>query len=267
MIKEKYIFLFFFLYGVLATPLLAQYNETIQSGRPGISIGPFTVGKNVFQIQTGLTLGGMHYDNESVEADILAEATVIRFGLTRTLEVNTAFTFRSDKTTYRHFNDEFAQSGLSQADVGFRVDLYEGQGILPTVGFQSRLKLNILSEDYNSDHLGIVCMLVTSQKLTEQLTLTTNWGAEWNNSIFGPKGVYTINLSFPIAGKLGGFVENFGALQDKHFITLFDAGLAYPVNNDLQLDFSGGYGKNNGINDYFVDAGVSWRFIVAKNRP
>lgn len=31
-----------------------QYNETIRSRRPGIAIGPFTVGKGVFQIQTGV---------------------------------------------------------------------------------------------------------------------------------------------------------------------------------------------------------------------
>ena len=266
MSNQKPLFLLFFLSAPLAIPLLAQYNETIRSGRPGISIGPYTVGKNVFQIQTGLILGGAQPEDEADgETSLIAESTVIRFGLTRTLEVSTAFTFSRDKT--ENASGETTRSGLSQADVGFRVDLYEGQGIVPTVGFQSRLKLDILSKDYDPAHLGIVCLFITTQKLTQQLSLTTNWGAVWNGNDPDPRGLYILNLSFPIAGNLGGFVENYGSVKSSNFDTRFDGGLAYLVNNDLQLDISGGYGKNDGVSDYFIDAGVSWRFIVAKNRP
>ena len=258
MINLKPIFLPLVLSFLLTAPLQAQYNETIRSGRPGISIGPFTAGKDVFQIQTGLTYGATQAGEETAEnAKFLAESTVIRFGLTRTLEVSTAFTFSRDETE----NDQI-QRGLSQADVGFRVDLYEGQGLVPTVGFQSRFKLNVLSKDYNPDHLGIVCLFVTSQNFTPALSLTTNWGAVWNGDDPDPGGIYAINLSFPIAGQLSGFVENYGSVSNSNFDTNFDGGVAYLLNNDLQLDLSGGYGKNDGISNYFVDAGLSWRFIV-----
>jgi hypothetical protein len=32
-----------------------QYNTTIRWARPGQSFGPFTTGKNILQIQTGIT--------------------------------------------------------------------------------------------------------------------------------------------------------------------------------------------------------------------
>jgi len=264
------IFFLSILNGMLATPLLAQYSETITSDRPGISISPYSVGKNVFQLQSGFILGGLRTDSNQRKSDILAESTVIRFGLTRTLEVSTAFTFRRDKTEYRYFSTtENFQSGLSQADVGFRANLYEGHGLVPTVGFQTHLKLNILSKDYDTDYPGIVCLLATTQNLAPGLTLTTNFGGVWDNNFYGPgpQGMYTLNLAFPIAGKLGGFVENYGSFQDGDFLTLFDAGLGFLLNNNLQLDISGGYGKNHGVTEYFVDAGVSWRFFVTKNHP
>jgi len=262
--STQYFFLILFFNSVFTISSRAQYSETIQSDRPGISIGLSTVGKNVFQIQTGPIFGNIKFEEDG-ETNILAESTVIRFGLTRNVEVSTAFTLSRDKI--KSANGETTLSGLSQADVGFRVNLYEGGGLVPAVGFQSRLKLNILSKAFNPDHLGIECLLVTSQELTSYLSLTTNWGAIWNGRSADPRGVYTINLSFPIGDKLGGFVENFGSVKSNDFNTSFDAGVAYLVNNDLQLDISGGYGKNDGISDYFVDFGLSWRFFVSKNIP
>jgi len=37
-----------------AIPAMAQYSENIRSARPGQAVGPFTTGKDLFQIQTGL---------------------------------------------------------------------------------------------------------------------------------------------------------------------------------------------------------------------
>lgn len=38
----------------ISTFLSAQFNPTIRTGRPGQSIGPYTVGREVFQVQTGM---------------------------------------------------------------------------------------------------------------------------------------------------------------------------------------------------------------------
>jgi len=121
------------------------------------------------------------------------------------------------------------------------------------------VRLPVLSEDYKIDNLAPRFIIVTGQKLSETFTLTTNWGGSWNGNNSMGTGFYIINLSFPIVGQLGGFVENYGDVNDGDFDTRFDAGFAYLVNNDLQLDLLGGLGKNDGFSDYFVSVGVSWR--------
>lgn len=67
-------------------------------------------------------------------------------------------------------------------------------------------------------------------------------------------------FTFAVGDKWAVLAENYGEIEDSDFDTQFDTGLAYLVNNDLQLDLGMGYGKNDEATDYFVDAGISIRF-------
>ena len=234
-----------------------QYNETIRSGRPGQSIGPFTVGKNILQIQSGMDIFGFKQEGTSFQGSGYLNNTVIRYGVAERLEISALADYRFETIKANGSESDF--SGLAAFDLGGRYQVYQGHGAIPTVGFQFRVRLPVLSEDYKIDNLAPRFIIVTGQKLSETFTLTTNWGGSWNGNNSMGTGFYIINLSFPIVGQLGGFVENYGDVNDGDFDTRFDAGLAYLVNNDLQLDLLGGLGKNDGFSDYFVSVGVSWR--------
>jgi hypothetical protein len=58
---------------------------------------------------------------------------------------------------------------------------------------------------------------------------------------------------------LGVFIENYGNLQQSDFDSFLDGGIAYLINNNLQLDLYSGFGKNDEVKDFFVSAGISWR--------
>jgi len=234
-----------------------QYNETIRSGRPGQSIGPFTVGKGIFQIQSGMDVFGFDNTNDGIEGSGYLNNTVIRYGVAERLEISALADYRNE--TIKYSGTETDLSGLAAFDLGGRYQFFQGKGIVPTIGLQFRVRLPVLSKDYEIDNLAPRFILVTGQKLSETFTLTTNWGGSWNGNNSDGTGFYIVNLSFPIVGQLGGFVENYGDVNDGDFDTRFDAGLAYLCNNDLQLDLLGGLGKNDGVNDYFVSVGVSWR--------
>lgn len=234
-----------------------QYNETIRSGRPGQSIGPFTVGKGILQIQSGIEYYGFENKNAGFSGNGYLHNTVVRYGILERLEVSGLVDYRNEN--FKANGSETNASGLSALDLGGRYELFEGEGAIPTIGFQMRVRLPVLSEDYQIDHIAPRFLFVTGQKLSDTFTLTTNWGGSWNGVNSVGTAVYVINLSFPITGQLGGFVENYGDLTDGDFDSRFDAGLAYLSNNDLQWDILGGLGKNDGVSDYFVSVGVSWR--------
>ncbi|MEQ9593514.1 MAG: transporter [Cyclobacteriaceae bacterium] len=252
----RYVTLAFFL--GLSVSASAQFNETIRSGRPGQSIGPWTVGSRILQIQSGMDVFGSKNDNTGAEAQGFLNNTVIRYGVAERLEVSALVDYVFNNNVKSN-GTETELTGLAALDVGGRYHIYSGEGLIPSVGFQLRFRLPVLSEDYEIDKVAPRLVIITNQKLSETFTLFTNWGASWNGINNRSVGFYTLNLAFPIAGKLGGFVENYGTLSDGNFNTWFDTGLAYLISNDLQLDLLGGAGKNDGRNDYFISVGVSVR--------
>ncbi len=235
--------------------VVGQFNETIRTGRPGQAIGAFTVGDKIFQIQSGFDYFGSK--NNGIKNSGFLNNTVLRYGLTEPFEISALLEYKTEART--NGNSETKSNGLSAMDVGMRYHIYTGKGLIPNVGFQLRMRLPVLSEDYEIDDIAPRFIVVTSQRLSKTFTLITNWGAAWNGNNSSPTGTYVINLAFPFNDKLGAFVETFGAYGRGNFYINFDTGLAWLLTPDLQLDLYGGYGNNYGVNDYFISTGVSWR--------
>jgi hypothetical protein len=240
---------------LLLIPLISnsQYSETIRSGRPGASIGAFTVGSKVLQTQTGVNIGKL-----TGGINTSREGLVVRYGLLERLEFSGLIAY-SDIAQRGGF--EYQQKGLSAAQLGFRVNFLDGKGTSTSIGFQSRLKLNVLSEDFNQPDLGTTSILIISQPMGSKLGLTANLGVNTpgNHDTGGITGLYTLNLSMPVSQRWSVFLENYGTWFAGEAYVMFDGGFAVLVNPDLQLDLSLGYGKNDKVQDYYVDFGFSWR--------
>lgn len=235
----------------------AQFYETINSSRPGQSIGAYTVGKGTFQIQSGIDHFG--YTNEKIgtkDKGYLMN-TGVRFGLTETFEVGAFFEYRNELVTSNNLSSE--RGGLSNFLIGLRHQISVGKGLVPSIGFQFRLRLPVLSEYYKIDNVAPSFVFVTSQKLSKSFTLITNLGGSWNGTDATPIGTYTINLSCAFTDRFGAMVESYGSFSHGVFETRMDTGVAWLVTNNLQLDLLGGFGRNGGLNDYFLSTGFSWR--------
>ncbi|MEL6924148.1 MAG: hypothetical protein AAFO94_08880 [Bacteroidota bacterium] len=93
---RKYSVIVFCLIGVQSVQ--AQFASTVRTIRPtGRTMGAYTVGRGVFQIQSGLTynaadLGGLGVTNERWNHN-----TVLRFGILENLEVNGVFGWRTER--------------------------------------------------------------------------------------------------------------------------------------------------------------------------
>lgn len=241
---------------LLANSAYCQYQDAINADRPGITISAYTVGKKVLQMEHGVEF----FDNFEDTANTNTYTTdhVIRYGLSKRFEVNMLFKYQHDLVRYD--NKEFLkQNGISNLQFGFRVSLCDEKKWRPAIIFQQRLIMPRISSTYGNEHLGTESSVSTNYSLPKNMTLGTTWVLAWDGNTTAPLGQYAINFGFPITGQLNAFVENYGQLQSQVFETRIDAGLMYVIGNNLQLDLSGGYGRNAGINDYFVSAGVAWR--------
>lgn len=232
-----------------------QFNETIRTGRPGQSIGAFTLGKSIFQVQSGFDVFGS--DTDGLSSSGYLSNTVMRFGLTETFEISALVEHKWEEIKTN--GSPMDLTGWSAVDVGMRYHIYSGKGLVPNVGFQIRFRLPDMGGDYEIEQLAPRFLVVTSQALTEKITLITNSGASWDGVSGIPRGNYTINLSTPITNTVGVFIENYGSVFRSTWETYWDTGIAWLVTPDLQLDLYGGLGNNNNRKDHFVSLGVSWR--------
>lgn len=238
-----------------------QFKEIILTGRPGQAIGAFTVGKNILQFQQGLDY--FSTEDSDFSANGFVSNNIIRFGVLETLEISALIDFK-----YEHRELETSSislSGLSNLHLGFRVHINDQVGWVPTTGFQMRLKIPKISNDFGSDQLATVMVFVANWKLPKSMGLGTNWILSYNGNDHYPTGKYVLNFNFPIHSNFSGFIENYGEVRNKIFQTRYDGGFAYLINNNVQLDLSAGYGYNQNIKDYFVSAGISWRITSFRN--
>jgi hypothetical protein len=255
--EGKYAWLLVVLFIVFGGVAHAQFYETINSGRPGQSVGAYTVGRGIFQIQSGFDSFGNTNNDAGTKNKGFLNSTGLRFGLTESFEVGAFFEYRHEEVTATNYSS--SRGGLSNCGIGLRHQISAGNGLIPSVGFQFRLRLPVMSDYYKIDNVAPSFVFVTSQKLSNKFTLITNLGGAWNGTDATPIGTYTINLSCAFTDTFGAFIESYGSFTHGVFETRMDTGIAWLATRNLQLDLLGGFGRNNGLNDYFVSTGFSWR--------
>jgi hypothetical protein len=238
-----------------------QFYETIRSGRPGQSIGASTVGQGIFQVQSGVDMFGYTNDTNGEKDHGYLTNTGVRMGITESFEVGAFYEYRSEWVSTN--NTSSWHDGTSNMLIGLRHQISRGKGIIPSIGSQFRVRLPVLGNYYNIKNIAPSFILVTSQQLSK-FTLITNLGSSWNGIDSTPTGLYTINLSCALTGTFGVFIENYGTIMQGNFQTRMDTGVAWLVTPNLQLDLLGGFGRNQGLKDYFISTGFSWRTHRAK---
>ena len=246
---------FFVGIGILLLPniIWGQYHETIRTGRPGMAIGAYTVGKNVFQLQTGIAYN--HIENGPVETRSYINNSVIRLGILEKFELSGLINLKSDNIS--DGAEEQHLRGISDLHFGGRLNILERKGAIPAVGIQGRIILNAQGKDFERNRTGSAFILTTGNKITDWLSIGTNWGIRWSGKDEGPDSFYAINGSVGLTEKLGGFAEVYGRLDQ--FSMNYDAGFSFLVTNDLQLDISAGWQGDSRVSDWFIDMGLSWR--------
>ncbi len=252
--------IFFLIAFALVNQLLyAQYNETIRTGRPGQAIGPFSVGKNVFQTQTGFDYGGSSQSYSDYSNYYLNPNTVLRYGISEKIEINSSASYRTENIKLN--GSQYKLSGINTYSVGSRVNLFNNENNGPSIGLQGTLLFPITFGDYEDNFISYTLMAIVAQRISEKFSSTLNLGSNINSKI----GIYVLNLGYSINEKFGVFAEMYGDFDKNNFQKNWDTGISFLANNNLQFDIYGGYGSNNNTKDYFGSIGISWRIDTKSN--
>lgn len=232
------------LFVLFGTVLQAQFGESIRTGRPGQSIGTFALGGKTLQFQTGYNYVGK---DERKDHNI---STVVRHGIGERWEVSSVINYNA------YVGEDVKRNGFTSLQIGGRYHVVDQSKWMPSVGIQSRIALPIDNLDYEADGVVINSVLAMGWKLTPYLSTVVNLGHGWNLEERKVFSRYTWAINVQPLDRWGLLLEMYGdSIEDP----LFDFGVAYLVNKDLQLDFSFGQRPFFLSDVFFYDIGFSWR--------
>ncbi|MDW3650123.1 MAG: transporter [Bacteroidia bacterium] len=240
----------------LLFPLLSfgQYNQDIQSDRPGKAILGQSPGARVFQLQMGYSFQRIKITGVTTHA--LTQATVFRVGVTERVELNSRVDWRVEDTTFPTDGVEY-KAGISRTQFGTRLSLLQNKGWIPALGLQTGLLLRGESRPYWKRGLGSEFILITGNKISDRISFNTNWGFRKEDEQTPAKFSYVFNLTFFLSKNIGSFAEVYGDFGDAN--PSFDTGFFCRVNPDFQVDVASGWQGDGMISDWFLNLGLSWR--------
>lgn len=222
-------------------PLLLRAQEApIVADRPGLADGSTTVGRGVSQLESGVT-------GEGGDEERFTLPTLVRFGITDRLEL------RVESDVLGWTTDD---SDLAPVAAGFKLRLRDGAlplsliaSVQPPSGGGS-----LRSTAFESE-----ARLVSDIELAEGWSLTPNVGAALVEGD-GAAAIFAASLEREMGNALP-FVDFETTIGDGDTSMIADAGIAWVVRPDTQLDLSAGVNLlGDAYPEWFIAAGYSRRF-------
>ena len=240
----------------------SQLQSPMVSDRPGVYCGAQTVGKGVFHIETGFSYERTGEDSLSVEGIFFP--MVFRFGLIQDVELRLK-TAGPGRVRAEIGNLSQTESGFSSPVVEAKWKFLDLEKTRLALLFSADLEAG--TEAFRPHETQPAVNFASDFSLSESYSLNTNLGVisatDENTEKRFAQTFYTVALWRSISPAASVFVESFGTYshrKEKEWQNLINWGLAYLVNDDLQLDVSLARGLTVETSDWTFATGISLRF-------
>lgn len=231
--------------------------DTIATDRPGNGNAASTVPRHRLQLETSVSY--LRHD-AGVTVQQFTLPTLLRFGVTPKLEARLG----SSLIGYDATDGSDEGASLTDTSIGAKLALTDNRGWTPQLGAMVDVFLPTGNGSFTND------TTVPDARVAAAWSLPKSFGLLINGGFDLPEGAdgrvfrlgYVVNLGYapPSLAGLSVFVELFGRIDfDTEDIAQFDAGAAYILGPNLQIDFFLQYGLTNAAPDLQLAAGLSLR--------
>ena len=260
-----------------------QYTDVINTNRPGLSAGAFSVGKRVLQIESGLNFRYenhdlLYYTATGVTADVIA-----RYGYFKEeLEFIANLGYQND--LYQTAFLDKRRSSLNSVGVGVKYLIYDPnkgyvekidlmsyhnnhkfkwRTLRPAVSLFVGTNFNLGSNNFISDLekeklISPKVVLITQNNLNSGINIVTNIFYEKIATPYSSYG-YVITFTKAFNEKWSAFLENKGIIGEYYSDGIITGGAAYLLDKNIQFDVSIGTNIKTTPQLYFGGIGFSWR--------
>lgn len=228
------------------------FSQQIITDRPDQTESSSTIYAGSLQIESGISLG-FSEENGAKYKEFAGPSTLFRYGVTEKLEIRVF-------NQYQVTTDlllETKQKGITDLEVGFKAQLLRKDDINTEIAFLSHAIIPTGSSYFSlNNKYGTINKLSISHEINDKYGIGYNLG--YNYFVTGVGDfTYSLVLGVVVNDKVSIYLEPYGDLVEfEEYISNFDAGFTYFLNDDFQLDFSFGTGINNYMN--YLSVGFSW---------
>lgn len=289
-IKTTFVPLSFF---VLFVSLSAtgQYTDVINSNRPGLSVSAYAVGKNVVQMEMGVSYEQQDHGLLNTQSDIWGSDISLRYGLLfERLELNYEGTFQHQDILFNNFDISETRTDFQRNRIGLKFLVYDPfknparnkpnlyswranhkfqlKNLLPAVSLYAGANFVLGDNPFYPGEAQVSprAMIATQSRLTPRMVLITNTAYDRIGTEF-PELNYLISISHAFRNpKWSVFMEHQGIQSDRYSDLLLRSGLAYLMNEGLQVDMNLGASFKNTPSRIFMSLGGSYRFDFHKDK-
>lgn len=180
--------------------------------------------------------------------------TILRYGLFENMELRIG----TDLLMYNEGKTEYA-FGVAPLVIGTKIKLYEGSGVLPTIGVLSELKSShIGTKELLPSHLAPSAYLLFEHAIGERFLLCYNAGLEWDGETAAPTTFLALCLGYNITDNIGIFAESNNYLHEDGNQYMTEFGINWLVSPRVQLDLEADLDLMDLKNYYAIGCGISW---------
>ncbi len=239
-----------FIFLILFTSLKG-FSQEIITDRPDQTESSSTVPKHSLQIESGIQLT-TRSSLINTEKQLLLPTSLFRVGLTKGIELRVL----NQLELYKERKDTLSIIGISDLEIGTKIQLFQKKGAWVEIAFLSHLILPVGTFGLSNKNYGTINKLSISHELNKKSSIGYNIGYDYfgeNNGDF----TYSLTYGFNITEKTSIYIEPFGRINNfSQNQTNFDFGFCYLLKKNIQYDFSFGIGVTQRMN--YISTGLSW---------
>ena len=234
--KTIYHLSFIFSLFVSANNAIAQV-ESINTDRPDQSDGIYTIPKNTFQLENGITIAKQTVINN----------LMLRYGLTPSTEIRLLL----------NVGKEFKNKGLLPISLSFKQRIIEQKKIIPAMTLVGYIAFEQLAnKDFKGNKLPFEIKMAFENEINNKFSIGYNLGI--SNQLKNLN--LSVAIGYNITDKISTFIEYFSTLSKNGNEHNIDAGIMYVINPKLQVDIAYALPVYGLENKPFGTIGIAYSF-------
>ena len=242
------------LFFILISCVNTLFSQKISTDRPSNTDNSSTLIKNLLQIESGVLKSNLFKTNPR-EINYTTPTLQLRYGLTKNIEIRILEEFGFSQFVPDTFGIIEQTLGLNSFQLGTKIQIFKKE----SSPFEFALLTQFVIPKLTNENTSLIntTKLLGSYKIKNNLNLGFSFGYNNNFSIKN-NGLlaYSLLVGNNIGSKTAVFFELYGNDSRNKFFQNCDAGIAYLIKENLQIDFFIGTGINHAM--FFSALGFSW---------